>query len=141
MGEYPRLSPCERSFGRADGAVFVGVMRLHQNRADPVGAEVTRQIASREPLAFEIATDLRARCVDRQPPPETQFTQAGPAALPSSSISSAVQHIMHSPQDFPGAAANVSPRFVRRRFALGAGAPLAPPAAKRESRICYIRIR
>src|SRR5690348_2494416 len=39
-----------------------------------------------------------------QPPPTRQLTQSGPAGLLKCAISSAEQHIVHAPQDFPGAA-------------------------------------
>src|SRR6185437_5458493 len=44
-----------------------------------------------------------------QPPPRRQLTHSGPAGLLKCAISSAEQHIVHAPQDFPGAAVNQVP--------------------------------
>lgn len=41
-----------------------------------------------------------------QPAASRQFGQSGPAGFLSSGISSAEQHIVQGPQDFPGAAVN-----------------------------------
>src|SRR6185312_12352925 len=44
-----------------------------------------------------------------QPPPRRQLMHSGPAGLLKCAISSAEQHIVHAPQDFPGAAVNQVP--------------------------------
>src|SRR5271168_19594 len=65
MGEHAGAAPRESTRRRADGAIFVGVVRLHEDRADSVGAKVLRQGAAGQPLAFEIPAQARPRRIDR----------------------------------------------------------------------------
>src|SRR5271165_1058453 len=65
MSEDARIAPRHRLLWRADGAVFVAVRVLHEDRADDVGAQLPRQIAKGQPFALEVAADLWARGVNR----------------------------------------------------------------------------
>src|ERR1700675_1905389 len=65
MGEHAGGAPRESTRRRADRAIFVGVVRLHEDSADSVGAKVLRQGAAGQPLAFEIPTQARPGRIDR----------------------------------------------------------------------------
>ena len=65
MSEHAGMAPGERTRRRADGAIFVGVMRLHQDRADAVRTKVRRQFAVGQPFAFEIPAEARSSQIDR----------------------------------------------------------------------------
>src|ERR1700683_4761855 len=65
MGDPAGIAPPESTRRRAEGAIFVGVVRLHEDRADSVGAKVLRQGAAGQPLAFEIPAQARPRRIDR----------------------------------------------------------------------------
>src|SRR5580698_10711212 len=65
MGEYHRMAPGHRLLRRANGAIFVAVRVLHQDRADEVRAQLARQIAPCQPFALEVATNFRPVGIDR----------------------------------------------------------------------------
>ena len=54
-----------RGGSATDGAIFVAIVGLHQDRADAVGAHRRRQRAIGQPFAFEIAAHLRPARIDR----------------------------------------------------------------------------
>ena len=65
MREDERMAPGHRLLRGANGAIFVAVRVLHQDSSDKIRAQLTRQIAKRQPFALEVTADLRALGIDR----------------------------------------------------------------------------
>src|SRR5271170_3422553 len=65
MSEHTRMAPSHWPLRRANGAVFVAIPVLHEDRADKVWAQLPGQIAAGQPFAFEVAAYLRTLCVNR----------------------------------------------------------------------------
>src|ERR1700722_11124312 len=75
-----------------------------------------------------------------QPPPARQFTHSGPGGFLKYSISSTAQHIVHGPQDFPGAAViRPSRELPARRIVAGRASLLSSFPRQRESQSSPLR--
>ena len=124
MGEDERVAPGERASRRADGAIFVAVVRLHQDRRRRGRGATAAAACDRSAIRIRSRGTLAAgRRRSRSRREAMQLTQAGPAGLFSSGISSAEQHIVHAPQVLPGAAAKSIVSLLAARIDV---APLSP---------------
>ena len=81
--------------------------------ADEVRPQLARQIAPCQPFALEVMTNFRPVGIDRAAAAGEATTHLGPGGFLLGSISSAEQHIVQAPQDFPNAAVI---RSSRRRL-------------------------
>src|SRR5450432_3413360 len=81
MGENPWIAPSLRAVGGAYGAIFAGLVVLHQDRADSIGSHIARQFARRQPQTFEFSAHRRPARVDLAAARQDAIGTGGPGGL------------------------------------------------------------